>query len=138
MYSMKKKQRGQRRKLKQLVRAMDQWTPFTKTGEACEHFHVPSDWFIQHPKTYGKVKSAFRQAWIKKTEEMIAAKPEHLPFCKIVSCIISPELWSSQIIIFYDEEYYKDFGDREDGWCGMNEVVWYGEISDKWNKMVEE
>ncbi len=48
------------------------------------------------------------------TERFIAGKPEELRFCKVVS-ILCLELWSSQLIVFYDQDYYERFLRIQDG-----------------------
>ena len=58
----RKKQRSyirQKRKLKQLIRNIDMICPFNNTSRECEHFHVPSDMFIEREKTYDSIKSEF-------------------------------------------------------------------------------
>lgn len=110
--SDRKKQRGQRRKLDAIRKNMDYFTPFQNLSSAYEHFHVPGSMFLQHPKTAGKVKTDFCREWIRKTEQIMEQKPAGLSFCKVVSVIDIPNLWDSQIIIFYDKEYYDTFFDR--------------------------
>ena len=107
-----KKQRGQRRKLKTLCNHINQIRPFENTDYQYEHFHVPCDQFISSPKTSGKVKSAFCKRWLEKTDEIIEQKPCDLPFCRVVAVIDELDLWNSQIIIFYDENYYSSFWQR--------------------------
>lgn len=109
----RKKMRGQRRKLDTLINSMDKFIPFTRTGEVYEHFLVPSDMFIERNKTSGKVKREFCEKWLETTEKFIMQKPEHIPFCKVVVLFAVPNFWSSQIIIFYDEQYYNTFWDRK-------------------------
>lgn len=108
-----KKQRGQKRKLKALLDNINQFSPFQETTDKYEKFLVPSDRFISSPKTYGKVKTAFCKAWLKKTAEIMEQKPEDLPFCKVVAVINAFDLWESQIIIFYDKDYYDCFWLRD-------------------------
>lgn len=108
-----KKERGQYRKIKRLLLRIEEITPYQKTESKCEHFHVPSDPFISSPKINGKIKTAFCIAWLKKTLEIINQKPNSLPFCKVVSLIDENYLWESQIIIFYDKEYYNGFWNRD-------------------------
>lgn len=111
--SMKyKKQRGQRRKIKNLLFNIEQIAPYIDMDGSYEHFHVPSDSFISSSKTCGKIKTTFCKAWLKKTTEIMGQKPKELPFCKVVACIDENYLWESQIIIFYDEEYYNNFWKR--------------------------
>lgn len=108
------KVRGQQRKLKRLLKYIEEIEPykFINNSERFEHYHVPGDVWIEMPKTSSKVKTKFCKAWIKKTEEILDAKPEGLEFCKVVCDICIPDLWNSQIIIFYDREYYDSFWNR--------------------------
>lgn len=108
-----KKQRGQKRKLKALHNNINQIQPFQNTDYQYEHFHVPSGQFISSPKTSGKIKTAFCKAWLDKTAEIIEQKPCGLSFCKVVAVIDEINLWNSQIIIFYDENYYNSFWLRD-------------------------
>ena len=109
---LRKKQRGQNRKLKSLCNHIDDFIAFENTFLRMDHFHVPSDMFIQHLKTSCKVKKAFCQKWIDTTSKFISLKPVGLKFCKVVALISVPYYWDSQIIIFYDESYYNTFWDR--------------------------
>lgn len=107
-----KKERGQRRKLKTLIENIGRIQPFEATDRPYEHFHVPGGMFVASPKTDGRVKTAFCRTWLQKTEEIISQKPSGLPFCKVVAIIDEGNLWESQIVIFYDEEYYGSFWTR--------------------------
>lgn len=109
-----KKQRGQRRKLELLFKYIDTFKAFESTNDAYEHFHVPGDNFIEYIKTTSKVKTAFCKKWIDTTLRFISEKPTELEFCKVVALISVPNYWSSQIIIFYDEDYYSEFWNRDD------------------------
>ena len=111
-YSPSKKQRGHRRKLKALLANIDEFIPFGETQGTYECFHVPCGLFIESPKTSGKVKTAFCRKWLQTTEAFITQKPAELPFCRIVAVLDIPHLWQSQIIIFYDADYYYAFWNR--------------------------
>ncbi len=108
-----KKERGQKRRLKTLCYNINQIRPFLNTTSGFECFPVPCNRFISSPKTSGKTKSAFVKAWLDKTVDIIEEKPCSLPFCKVVAVINESDLWASQIIIFYDENYYNSFWLRE-------------------------
>lgn len=126
----KKKPRGQDRKLKMLLRHINEFTPFLEIDGDYEHFHVPSDPFIDSLKTKGKIKTEFCRAWIRTTEKFILQKPIELSFCKVVAVIAVPYYWNSQIIIFYDEDYYNHFWDRtgpEQFWKKMEQNYSYCE-----------
>lgn len=107
-----KKERGQSRKLNKLLSYVEEITPYNNTVKRFEHFHVPPSPFISSPKTSGKNKTAFCKAWLEKTAKIIEQKPKSLPFCKVVALIDEYDLWASQIIVFYDEEYYNSFWER--------------------------
>ena len=114
-----KKQRGQKRKLNALLNNIEQVSPYKNTECQYECFRVPSDQFISSPKTYGKIKTKFCRAWLDKTAEIIYQKPNHLSFCKVVAVIDEFDLWNSQIIVFYDKNYYDSFWVRTSG-----EQIW--------------
>ncbi len=121
---MQKKQRGQKQKLKRLLKCINEFTPFTDTNNTYENFYVPCDrTFINHRKTSGKVKRIFCQKWLDKTAEFIRNKPENIGFCKIIADICPNDLWNSRIIIFYDDEYYNNFWNRNNDyqkWTRIN------------------
>lgn len=113
-FFFKKKQRGQRRKLAAMLRNIESFVPYKNidTDRGYECFKVPSDMFIEYPKTSSKIKTEFCRKWLKAAERFIAQRPEDIGFCKVVAVICMPNLWCSQITIFYDENYYSTFFDR--------------------------
>ena len=122
MLKSKAKQRGQHRKWRKLRERIYEISDraFRDTDQAFEHFHVPSDQFIDSRKTSGKIKTAFCRAWIEETERLTRQKPIDVDFCKVVCFLCPTDLWSSQIIVFYDIDYYDSFWDRSNEyqqWC---------------------
>lgn len=111
--SKRKKQRGQKRRLKVLIDNMQYFTPFENVSWRYIKFGVPGDPFISLPKTSGKIKTEFCRAWLEKTAEIIRQKPDDIGFCKVVASINENDLWQSKITIFYDEEYYDCFWNRD-------------------------
>lgn len=106
------KSRGQKRKIKRLLKNIADIEPYKNIDEinrGFEHFHVPCSVWLDMPKTSSKIKTEFCKAWIRKTEEILKAKPEDLQFCKVVCLLCTPDLLGSQIIIFYDQKYYDTF-----------------------------
>ena len=114
IYSDRKKSRGQQRKLNALCRRIDEFVPFMKIECKYEHFHVPCDDFLEHPKTSSKIKTSFCAKWLDTAEKYIAKKTAGFDFCRVVAAICPDHLWDSQIIIFYDREYYDWFFTRGD------------------------
>ena len=122
-----KKQRGQKRKLKALLKNISSITPFMNTSARYEHFHVPCSPFLSSSKTSGKVKTAFCSAWLKKAEEIAEKTPAELSFCKVVALINERDLWCSQIIIFYNQAYFEEFWERdceEQRWIPMEKQMY--------------
>lgn len=108
----RKKQRGASRKLKKLFEYIEAISPYAETDDRFENFLVPSDPFLNTSRVSGKIKTAFCRKWLEAAERILREKPKDIPFCKVVACLDLPYLWDSQIIIFYDEEYYRDFWER--------------------------
>lgn len=97
---------------------MDAFIPFGRIGECCEHYHVPCcDSFIESRGLRESVRTAFLRKWLETAQRFIDRKPADLPFCRVVATVDIPAYGSSQIIIFYDKEYYEDFLDRSG--CGQ-------------------
>lgn len=109
---IRKNQRGQKRKLKALLRNIMQIEPFINSECKYECFRVPCGIFISSHKTSGKIKTEFCKAWLDKTAEIISKKPCNIPFCKVFAILDEGDLWRSQINIFYDENYYNSFWSR--------------------------
>ena len=114
IYSDRSKSRGQRRRLDALCRRIGEFVPFSETDRRYEHFHVPCDSFIDHPRTSPKIKTAFCRKWLEITQKFISEKPADFDFCRVAAAIYPDRLWDSQIIVFYDREYYDWFFTRDD------------------------
>jgi len=120
------KSRGQKRKLKRLLKNIAEIKPYQDIDEinkwGFEHFHVPCSVWLDMPKTSSKIKTEFCKAWIRKTEEILKAKPEDLQFCKVVCVLCIPDVRESQIIIFYDQKYYDTFWNRHGGYQDWSRI----------------
>ncbi len=125
-YMFDKKVRGQKRRLKKLLKEIEEINAYRYIDYADErefdHFHIPAGFWIDSTTTSSKVKTAFCKAWIKKTEEIIRTKPDTDHFCKVVGDLTIPSLWASQITIFYDRKYYESFWDRHGSYQDWTEI----------------
>ena len=95
--SDRKKVRGQRHKLRKLLRDIDGLTPFeSESNRLYEHFHVPSGTWLNSPSTAGTVKTAFCKAWLEhvsvlfRRNQRIYHSAELLPF-SASRCLESPK-----------------------------------------------
>ena len=90
--SDRKKVRGQRRKLRKLLRDIDGLTPFkSESNRLYEHFHVPSGTWLNSPSTAGSVKTAFCNVSVLfRRNQRIYHSAELLPF-SASRCLESPK-----------------------------------------------
>ncbi len=110
-----KKQRGQGRRLNNLLLELDNIKPFQKQTVDFEHFRMPcSKSFIESNKLSKKVKTQIIKKLVNMIEVFISNKPKRIDFCKVVLLIDEYYLYSSQIIIFYNKIYYDMFWKRDD------------------------
>ena len=128
--SEKKKQRGQRRRLERMFSYIDEFpeTAFSRRFDKdnkSEKLLVPSGEFIESHKTYPEVKTAFCRKWAETAEKIYDSKPDDIPFCKVTAMILPDGLWYSQIIIFYDKEYYDNFFDRNETYEDGCSLLWF-------------
>ena len=108
--SDRKKVRGQRHKLRKLLRDIDGLTPFeSESNRLYEHFHVPSGTWLNSPSTAGTVKTAFCKAWLEQCQRFIQAKPTNPSFCRVVAVLCEPLLGESQIVIFVNNNKGSSF-----------------------------
>ena len=120
------KSRGQGRKYKRLLKYIAEIEPYIDKEEieewGFEHFHVPCPVWLDMPRTSSKIKTAFCKAWIRKTEEILKAKPKNFEFCKVVCAICIPYVRDSQIIIFYNQKYYETFWNRHGDYQNWSKI----------------
>ncbi|MEL7654330.1 MAG: DUF3916 domain-containing protein [Bacillota bacterium] len=110
----KKKIRGVRRKMDSLIKNIDKYTEAfpEQDGDRYWHLHLPtSQKFIDSYKTPLSVRRKCIQILIERVKHLNDIKPYGIQ-SKIVAAINLPFLWDSQIIIFFDQNYYKNFFDR--------------------------
>ena len=107
----RKKQRGQRRKLKRLIAYLERDTKnFPIHDGEYDHWHMPcAESYINSYKTSGKIKNQAMQCMIDCAQYLYTIKPNNIGFCRIVCMISYPDIWNSQIIIFFRKEYFNNF-----------------------------
>lgn len=120
---MKKKTRGLRRKCRVLVATLIKLTEEFPEGSSDKefwHFHIPvKKSFADSKRTPKKARKLLIQTLINRSEYLSTLKPSGNVFCKVVCIICKQELSRSQIIIFFNKEYFNSFFIRND-----EEQVW--------------
>lgn len=112
------KVRGARRKCRAMIEAIEAGTTTFPAEQEPEcgywHVHLPVDQaFIDSQKTPHWVRRQCVQCLIDGAERLRYLKPKSRESIRVVTCISSPELWDSQIIVFFDHEYFSSFFDRD-------------------------
>lgn len=108
-----KKVRGLKRKVKSMVKIIEQ-----------ETIKFPSDfykgfWHLHLPVGQGfissnKIKRLCIQTLLDRAEHLVNIKPDTSEKTRVVVAVDLPSLWNSQIIVFSGESYFKSFFDRND------------------------
>lgn len=113
----KKKVRGLKRKTKKMVRQIREYTlefPERFVHPDYWHMHLPvAQDFINATKTPRKVKRCCIQTFIDQVSHLRERKPDDGKRYRVVAAISLPDLWSSQIIIFKGDSYFRRFFDRK-------------------------
>lgn len=73
---------------------------------------MPSDPFIESEKATNQNQKKFYEKWLATVERLMEEKPQDIEYCKVVGMISIPDIWCSEIIIFYEQEYYESFFKR--------------------------
>ncbi len=106
------KLRGNKRRLKQVLRDLDNEIPYTDLERWCDWGH---EWFLM-PCAYrfintvnknGRAKVAVIKKVLEVAEKFISLKPKNLEFCKVVAYIDEHDLFGSQICVYYKKESYE-------------------------------
>lgn len=113
---MKNKPRGLRRKCRNMVRQLTQQTaafPQPHRGDDFWHLHLPiAQNFIDHPNTPFGLRRLCVQTLIDCAHSLASVAPTNLK-SRVVVAICLPELWRSQIIVFFGSDYYDSFFNRD-------------------------
>lgn len=141
---IKSKVRGQKRKfrdLEQRLKELGQFFPEDNyVHDKYYHYHFPcNQGLLDSLQSTNKIRRNSLQLLINSAADLIKARPEEKKNYKIVCALTFPYVWDSQVIIFYDENYYNDFLNIKGNcqkWTEKNELAKYGltipeEFSDK-------
>lgn len=78
------------------------------------YIHIPrTEEFMNGEKTPNYILKQITQALVDCTNHLYDIKPKELPFCKVLLVVDFNDILDSQIVIFFDEDYYKSFFIRE-------------------------
>lgn len=135
--SCKKKIRGKTRKFKQieyeLIESTSEFPEIDLEYGYC-HFHIPGNQkFIDSCKTPVSLRRKYIKLILDRVGFLIDNKIESDIPIRVVGCINLPDLWSSQIIVFFGDDYFSNFFDRDseyEKWIPLSEER---DICKEWN-----
>ncbi|MFP7486284.1 DUF3916 domain-containing protein [Priestia filamentosa] len=110
-----KKLRGIKRKTKNMVKNIEEHTVEFPLDfhNGYWHMHLPvAQDFIDSATTPNKIKRFCIQTLVERANHLINLKPNNKDIYRVVVAVNFPELWSSQIIVFKNEDYFSGFFDR--------------------------
>jgi hypothetical protein len=117
MHPLKRKVRGQKRKVNKLKKNLAEIGNFfpeeSYVNAPYYNYHLPcSQRLLDSKNSSNKIRKTAMQLLIDAAVRLRKVRPSNLADKKIVVAIYLPHLWDSQIIIFYDLEYYENFFNR--------------------------
>lgn len=131
-----KKVRGLKRKTKNMLKRIEQETTIFPDDfyNGYWHLHLPvAQDFISSPKTPFAIKRLCIQILLNQAEHLIKIKPHFNIRFRVVVAIDLPDLWNSQIIIFYGESYFNGFFERNDDYQKWIPLSMDRNIVNKWD-----
>ena len=113
---MKIKQRGLRRKCENMIRRISEQTalfPKPHQGSAYWHLHLPvAQGFIDSKSTPPGVRRLCVQTMVNRAYYLATHTPAGETSTRVVVAVNVPELWNSQIIVFFGSKYFDVFFNR--------------------------
>ena len=131
---IKSKVRGQKRQFLDLENKLKKLGTFFPEDyyvhDKYYHFHFPcNQGLLDSLQSTKKIRRNALQLLINSAVDLINVRPVERKNYKIVCALTFPYVWDSQVIIFYDENYYKDFLNIKgkcQKWDEENELKKYG------------
>ena len=116
--SIKKKVRGIKRKSSAMIKHIVEQTLTFPEEERPDcgywHLHLPvAQAFIDSSNTPSSIRRLCMQTLIDRVDHLKNIKPESDRKSRVIACINLPNLWDSQIIVFYGDEYFSNFFTRD-------------------------
>jgi hypothetical protein len=118
------------RGVKRRLRAVDRWAesyqgffPVTEEGEKYWHCKLPVlDRLVAPPTTNQTIQAHCVKALLRATKYISLAKPQDCK-CAIVCALITyPNMFGSEVCVFFDRTYYESFFSRNNEWQSLEEV----------------
>ncbi|MEL6927743.1 MAG: DUF3916 domain-containing protein [Cyanobacteria bacterium J06600_6] len=115
------KRQGKIRGIKRRLQALDRWADSFKDCFPIEHadqkywnYKIPVfDILVRPPRTTRKIQAHCAQALIKAASNLLEARPLKLSSAKVTVLITYPDMFGSEVCIFFDLDYFDSFFYRQ-------------------------
>lgn len=138
--SLNKKVRGLKRKIKSMEEGIRRETdtfPDIDIENGYWHIHLPvKQSFINSKKIPIRVKRLCIQSIIDSTKNLIQKKPKSNIRIRVVAFINFPDLWYSEIIVFFGENHYSGYFYRNNDYQKWIPLEEKRNIAKEWNLKV--
>lgn len=115
--------------LKDLLVGVQEFPDKDYPGSGYWHMHMPgSSRFLDYTEKKTELRKILVEGIIKATKTLHDQQPSNLN-AKVISCISWPNLFDSQIIVFFGDEYFGGFFDRSgpEQWWTKEDESWVKE-----------
>ncbi|MHA7000258.1 DUF3916 domain-containing protein [Aeromonas schubertii] len=122
----KEKVRGIKRRL----RALDNWAdsfegcfPSEYADEKYCNWKIPVlDRLVGPPTTTNEIQAHCAQAILRAVKHLFEARPDEYNYAIVSALITYPQMFGSEVCIFFDKEYYDSFYDRNSEWQSLTPI----------------
>jgi len=112
--------RGAKRRLRALDRWADSFEGYFPVEDADEkywHWKLPVlDRLVKPPTTTKEIQSHCAKAILRAVIHLSNAKPPQFKSAIVTALITYPEMFGSELCIFFDSDYFESFYDRDNDW----------------------
>ena len=118
------------RGVKRRLRALDKWAdsfegyfPSEYAQEKYWNWKLPVlDRLVGPPTTTNDIQAHCAYAVLRATKHLLEARPEEYNHAVVSALITYPQMFSSEICIFFDKEYFESFYDRNNEWQSLTPI----------------
>ena len=125
-----KRPKAKVRGVERRMRALDKWAdsfdgyfPSEYSQERYWNWKLPVlDRLVEPPTTSDEIQSRCAQAILRAAKNLLEARPKEYDQAVVSALITYPDMFSSEICIFFDREYFDSFFDRNSEWQSLSPI----------------
>lgn len=122
----KEKVRGVKRRLRNLDKWADSFEGYFPSEHASERYwnwKLPVlDRLVGPPATSSEIQAHCAQAILRAATHLLEARPKEYSHAVVSALITHPQMFGSEICIFFDEDYFESFYNRNNEWQTLTPI----------------